>query len=84
MDEAAYELKADVFAPIPMTPICDRKEDYHYERHGVRALFMFFDSLGGWRRVSSREHRTRVDWAEQIRQLLDLDYPHARKVKYIS
>jgi hypothetical protein len=63
-----------------MKPHQDAKEDYHYERQGVRALFMFFDPLRGWRRVSSREHRTRIDWAEEIRQLLDEDYPHARCV----
>ena len=44
---------------------------------------MFFDPLSGWRRVSSRDSRTRVDWAEEIRRLLDEDYPHARKVKLV-
>ncbi len=83
MDEAAYELKADVFEPMPMAPKSDRKQDYHYERHGVRALFIFFDPLRGWRRVSSRQQRTRVDWALEVRQLLDVDYPQARKVKLV-
>jgi len=44
---------------------------------------MFFDPVRGWRRVSSREHRTRLDWAEEVRQLLDEDYPNARKVKLL-
>ena len=44
---------------------------------------MFIDPIRGWRRVSSREHRTSVDWAEEIRQLLEVDYPHARKVKLL-
>jgi DDE superfamily endonuclease len=83
MDEAAVELHSDVYPPIPMEPHQDSKEDYHYERHGVRALFMFFDPIRGWRRVSSREHRTRVDWALEVRQLLDEDYPHAHKVKLL-
>ncbi len=83
MDEASVELHSDVYEPIPMKPHQDAKEDYHYERQGVRALFMFFDPLRGWRRVSSREHRTRIDWAEEIRQLLDEDYPQARKVKLL-
>ena len=46
-----------------MEPGLDRKEDYHYTREGVQALFMFFNPVAGWRRVSTRPHRTRVDWA---------------------
>lgn len=83
MDEAAVELHTDVYPPQPMQPGSDTKEDYHYDRQGVRALFMFFDPIRGWRRVSSREHRTRIDWAEEVKQLLDEDYPHARKVKLL-
>ena len=44
---------------------------------------MFFDPPRGWRRVSNRDSRTRIDWAEEIRQLLDVDYPKARKVKLV-
>ena len=51
------------------------KEDYHYERAGCEAIFLFFDPHRGWRRVSCRDSRTRVDWAEEVRRLLDEDYP---------
>lgn len=83
MDEAALQLQQDLYPSQPMQVGVTRKEDYHYTREGVRALFMFFDPIRGWRRVSSREHRTRIDWAEEVRQLLDEDYPHARKVKLL-
>ncbi|GAL93898.1 mobile element protein [Microcystis aeruginosa NIES-44] len=52
-----------------MQPGQDKKEDYHYSREGVQALFMFFDPHRGWRRGSNRDSRTRIDWAEEIRQL---------------
>lgn len=84
MDEAAIAIHSDVYEPIEMKPGQDAKEDYHYEREGTRALFMFIDPIKGWRRVSSREHRTRIDWAEEIKQLLEIDYPHARKVKLLG
>ncbi|PHS11003.1 MAG: hypothetical protein COA78_10625 [Blastopirellula sp.] len=45
---------------------------------------MFFDPLRGWRRVSSRKRRTRDDWAEEIQQLLDVDYPQAKMVTLVS
>ncbi len=83
MDEAAITLHSDLYEPIPIEPGRDAKEDYHYEREGTRAIFMFIDPIRGWRRVSSREHRTRVDWAEEIQQLLEVDYPEARKVKLL-
>ncbi len=83
MDEASVQLQDHLYEPIKMQPSQDAKEDYHYTREGTQALFMFFDPNAGWRRVSNREHRARVDWAEEIRQLLDVDYPHARKVKLV-
>lgn len=83
MDEASKQLLGDLYPPIPMQPKQDKKEDYHYTREGVQALFMFFAPDQGWRRVSNRESRTRIDWAEEVRQLLDVDYPKARKVKLV-
>ncbi len=44
---------------------------------------MFFNPHSGWRRVSCRDSRTRIDWAEEIRQLLVEDYPQARKIKLV-
>ena len=83
MDEASKQLLrdgAEAPAPAPGRP---GREDYHYERRGVQALFLFFDPVRGWRRVSCRDSRTRLDWAEEIRRLLDEDYPRARKVKLV-
>ncbi len=41
---------------------------------------MFFQPLGNWRRVSVREHKTAVDWAEEMAKLLDEDFPKVEKV----
>jgi hypothetical protein len=49
----------------------------------VRAIFLFFDPLRGWRRVSAREGRTRWDWAEEVRRLLEKDYPQAEQVTLV-
>jgi hypothetical protein len=83
MDEAAKQMTADVEEPTPPEPGRAAREDYHYERRGVRAIFLFFDPNRGWRRVSGRDSRTRVDWAEEVRRLLDEDYPNARKVRLV-
>lgn len=83
MDEASKELHAPSRESIPMRPGQPVKEDYHYERRGTAAIFLFFNPLSGQRRVSARDSRTRIDWAEEIRQLLDVDYPNARRVTLV-
>ena len=83
MDEASKQLLDHGQASLPPQPGQPQREDYHYERHGVQALFMFFDPLRGYRRVSARDSRTRVDWAEEVKRLLTEDYPHAEKVTLV-
>jgi len=83
MDEASKQITSDIEPALPMAPGQPRREDHHYQRRDVRAVFLFFDPLRGWRRVASCESRTRVDWAEQVRQLLDKDYPQAKRITLV-
>jgi hypothetical protein len=83
MDEASKQLLRDGEPPVPMTPGHPAKEDYHYERRGTQAIFCFFDPHRGWRRVTTRDSRTRVDWAEEVRHLLDVEYPTVKKVRLV-
>lgn len=83
MDEASKELHAQVADPLPISPGRPVREDDKYQRNGTRSIFMFFAPLVGWRRVSSSEHRTRIDWAYQIKQLLDEDFPTAKKIRLV-
>jgi hypothetical protein len=83
MDEASKQLLGDGQPPLPPAPGRPAREDYHYERRGVEALFLFFDPLRGRRRVSCRPSRTRIDWAEEVRRRPDEDYPLATKVKLV-
>ena len=83
MDEASKLLVSDVEPALPMSPGQPRREDHHYQRKGVRAIFMFFDPVSGWRRVTTRASRTRIEWAEEVKQLLDEDYPNAKRVTLV-
>jgi DDE superfamily endonuclease len=83
MDEASKQLLRDEQPAQPLAPGRPAREDYHYERCGVQSIFMFFDPLKGWRRVSCRDSRMRVDWADEIRRLVDEDYPQAKKIKLV-
>jgi len=83
MDEASRQILSDLVEPLPMQPGTPRRVDDKYERHGVRSLFMFYNPIGGWRRVGCRESRTRQDWAEEVQYLLDVDYPDAEVVTIV-
>ena len=80
MDEKPYQLLGEVRGPLPMTPGSDRKTDSEYVRNGTVSIFSFVEPLGGVHHVSVREHRTAVDWAEEIKFLVDVMYPNAEKI----
>jgi hypothetical protein len=80
MDETSKQLMAEIRPPLPAAPGHGERYDVEYERCGVAEVFLFTEPLGGWRRTAVTEHRARVDWAQQIRHLLEVDYPQAEKV----
>ena len=80
MDELCKQLVAETRAPLPVAPGQPACYDYEYERCGVCNLFLFFEPLRGWRQVRVTAQRTRTDWAEAIRVLLDEVYPAAEKI----
>lgn len=83
MDEASRQLLSDVTEPLPMKPGAPKRVDDKYQRNGVRSLLMFYNPIDGWRRVGCRESRTRRDWAEEVRRLLEDDYPQAETVTLV-
>ena len=80
MDETTKQLTKETRRIIPAEPGIPARYDYEYERNGVCNLFMFYEPFGGKRYVSITDHRRKVDWALQIKELLDNQYPNARKV----
>lgn len=80
MDEKPYQLLGEVREPLPMRPGDDKKTDSEYIREGTCSIFVFTEPLGGTRHVSVREHRTSLDWAEEIKYLVDVSYPDAEKI----
>jgi len=80
MDETSKQLVAEVRPPIPAAAGRSERYDVEYERRGVAEVFLFTEPLGGWRRTAVTEHRARLDWAAQVRQLLEEDYPEAEAV----
>jgi transposase len=83
MDEASRQLLEDEVEPLPMKPGAAKRVDDKHERCGVRSLFMFYDPIAGWRRVGGHDGRTRVEWALEVRRLLEEDYPDAELVTLV-
>lgn len=80
MDEISKQLVSETRQPLPMQPGEPEGYDYEYERQGVRNMFIAFEPLAGRRSVKVTEHRTKRDWAQFIRELVDVHYPQAEKV----
>ncbi|MEH1123195.1 hypothetical protein [Micromonospora sp. CPCC 206061] len=72
MDEKPYQLLDEVRDPLPVGPGRAARHDNEYVRQGTCAIFVFTQPLAGWRRVQALPQRTRVDWAHQVRRLLDI------------
>ena len=89
MDEQPIQLLRETRDVIPAVPASNghaghpERVDYEYERNGTASVFMFVAPFENWRRVSVREHRTKLDWAEEIEQLVMHDFKDAKKVTII-
>lgn len=71
MDEQSKQLISDSRAPQPAIPGRPLRIDHEYVRHGQCTVWMFVEPLAGWRSVRTTDRRTSVDWAHQVRQLVD-------------
>jgi hypothetical protein len=80
MDEQPIQLLKETREPIPATKDHPRRVDYEYERAGTASIFLFCEALSGWRQVTVRERRTKVDWAREMAALLRGRYARAERV----
>src|SRR3954471_12867137 len=83
-DEACKQLFGEVREALPARPGSPAKQDYEYERRGVCCQLMICEPLRGWRHVQVTERRTRRDYAACVRELVDVYYPKARKIRLVQ
>ena len=70
MDEQPKQLIRESREPVIATDGI-RRVDHVYVREGVCHVWMFNEPLGGWRDVRVSKRRAAVDWAHQIKALVD-------------
>ena len=83
MDESSKQMIGEVHEPIPCKPGQPMRMDDEYVRNGVAQIFMEVEPLAGRRHVAVTKRRTRKDWAQQIKQMLDERYPDAVKIRLV-
>ena len=80
LDETNKQLVGETRQSRPPRPGSAKAYDYEYQRNGVSNLFMLFAPLEVWRQVEVTERRTKVDWAEVVRKLVDEDYHDRERI----
>lgn len=82
-DELPYQLTDEVRLPLPAKSGQPERYDYEYRRCGTCNLFLHFEPLRGWRHVEVTDQRTALDFAAQMKALVDVHYPEARKIRVV-
>jgi hypothetical protein len=82
-DETPRQLIGEARVPIPAEPGKPRRVDYEYVRNGTANVFMFVDVNRPWRHAKVTDHRTCVDFAECMRDLVDEHYPKAERIRVV-
>src|SRR5258708_9042244 len=82
-DESPTQLIGAARQPIPAAPGQLERYDCEYRRNGTVNLFVFLDAHRPWRKVKVTEHRTGRDFAQCMRELVDIHYPQAEKIRAV-
>jgi transposase len=82
-DESPTQLIGEARTPIPAAPGRPARVDYEYRRHGTANLFVFLDAHRPWRHVKVTDHRESADFAECMRDLVDVHYPEAERIRVV-
>jgi hypothetical protein len=82
-DESPTQLIGEVRTPIPAKPGQLERYDCEYRRNGTANLFVFVDVHRPWRKVKVTESRTAVDFAACMRELADIHFPKAERIRVV-
>ena len=82
-DETSKQLVSETRLPLPPRSGALERFDYEYERQGTANVFMMVAPRLGWRQVNVTARRTRVDFAAQMRLLVDDYFPQAGVIRVV-
>ena len=82
-DESPVQLIGEVRQPVPPAPGRPERYDYEYRRNGTVNLFVALEAHRPWRKVTVTQRRTALDFAERMRDLVDVDFPDADTIRVV-
>lgn len=82
-DETPTQLIAETRTPLPAEPGKLRRHDYEYKRNGTANIFVFVDPHQAWRHAEVTDHRTKEDFAKQMKALVDVHHPGADQIRVV-
>ena len=82
-DETPRQLIGETRVPICAEPGKPARVDYEYVRNGTANVFMMVDVNRPWRHAKVTEHRTFIEFAECMRELVDEHYPDAERIRVV-
>ena len=82
-DESPTQLIGEVRQPIPAEPGQLERYDCEYKRNGTANLFIFLDVHRPWRKVKVTDSRAAVDFAACMRELTDVHFPEAERIRVV-
>jgi transposase len=83
-DESPVQLIGEVRQPIPAMPGHLERYDCEYRRNGTVNLFVVLDVHRPWRKVKVTERRAAEDYAQCMRELVDVHYPDADTIRVVQ
>ncbi len=82
-DESPVQLISETRVPVPPAEGRPARVDYEYRRNGTANLFVFVDAHRAWRHVDVTDRRTCLDFALRMRELVDVHYPQAPRIRVV-
>ncbi len=82
-DERPVQLLSDTREPLPMQSGQVKRYDYEYKRQGTANLFVMCQPLAGWREVKATSQRKKVDFAQCMKELVDVHFPYAEVIRVV-
>jgi len=82
-DETPRQLIGEARVPVAAKPGKTARFDYEYVRNGTANVFMFVDVNRPWRHAKVTDRRACADFAECMRELVDVFYPRAERIRVV-
>lgn len=82
-DETPRQLIGESRVPVAPKPGRAARFDYEYVRNGTANVFLFVDAHRPWRFAKVTDRRACSDFAECMRDLVDVHYPDAERIRVV-